>query len=176
MCGTAAALRSFYSDLWVVGVDTHGSVLFGQPDRPGRLLRGLGNSLLPKNVDQSTFDEIHWISAADAFKASRELYRRHALFMGPTSGAAWLVANWWAQRNPGALVVTMLPDEGHRYQTTVYDPDWISARALSRSHLPDGPRTVDDPLFTEEVWARLLWKRRSLREVLTERAGGSCVS
>jgi cysteine synthase len=176
MCGTADALRSSFGDLWVVGVDTHGSVLFGQPDRPGRLLRGLGNSLLPSNVDQSTFDEVHWISAADAFKASQELYRRYALFMGPTSGAAWLVANWWAQRNPDAVVVTMLPDEGHRYQNTVYNPDWISAQSLSRPHLPDGPRMVDDPLFVEEVWARLLWRRRSLRDVLAERAGGSRVA
>jgi cysteine synthase A len=176
MCGTADALRSSHSGLWVVGVDTHGSVLFGQPDRPGRLLRGLGNSLLPRNVDQSVFDEVHWISAADAFRASRELYRRHALFMGPTSGAAWLVASWWARRNPGAVVVTLLPDEGHRYQSTVYNPDWISARSLSRPHLPDGPRMVDDPLFVEEAWTRLMWRRRSLGDVLAERAGGSCVA
>ncbi|MGF1648665.1 MAG: pyridoxal-phosphate dependent enzyme, partial [Kineosporiaceae bacterium] len=46
MCGTSSFLRSVNPDLRAVAVDTHRSVLFGQPDGP-RALRGLGNSLLP---------------------------------------------------------------------------------------------------------------------------------
>src|SRR5262249_35590948 len=47
VCGTANYLRMLFPHLYVVGVDTLGSVLFGQPDKP-RTLRGLGNSLLPR--------------------------------------------------------------------------------------------------------------------------------
>jgi len=166
MCGTAATLRSLCTGLQVVGIDTHGSVLFGQPDKPGRLLRGLGNSLMPKNVDHSLFDEIHWVSAADAFKATLELNRRHALFMGPTSGAAWLVGRWWALQNPDSVVVTILPDDGHRYQSTVYNPEWTMGKGLGRAALPDAPVTVYDPRFPGEEWARLTWKCRNLNDVL----------
>src|SRR5258708_21276709 len=63
MCGTTGYLRELFPELHAVGIDTFGSVLFGQPDGP-RQLRGLGNSLLPKNLDHTIFDEIHWVSAA----------------------------------------------------------------------------------------------------------------
>jgi cysteine synthase A len=55
MCGTARYLRSLFPDMTAVGVDTFHSVLFGQPDGPRRL-RGLGNSLLPGNLDHRVFD------------------------------------------------------------------------------------------------------------------------
>ncbi|WP_404337330.1 cysteine synthase family protein [Sphingomonas sp. MMS12-HWE2-04] len=166
MCGTAAALGERCPGLHVVGVDTHGSVLFGQPDRPGRLLRGLGNSLLPRNVVHTAFDEVHWVSAADAFSAAHELHRRHALFMGPTSGAAWLAARWWAHEHPDRQVVAILPDEGHRYMSTVYDREWLAARGLGRAALPSAPVTVDTPGFEGEGWSRFGWHRRRIDEVL----------
>ncbi|MEN2792443.1 cysteine synthase family protein [Sphingomonas oligophenolica] len=166
MCGTAAALGTLCRGLHVVGVDTHNSVLFGQPDRPGRLLRGLGNSLMPRNVDHTTFDEVFWVNAADAFLAARELHRRHALFMGPTSGAAWLTAAWWARQNPDQRVVAILPDDGHRYLSTVYNPEWIEERGLTRAALPEAPVTVDHPGFEGDRWSRFAWQRRRIEEVL----------
>jgi cysteine synthase A len=166
MCGTATALGKLCRGLHVVGIDTHGSVLFGQPDRPGRLLRGLGNSLMPKNVDHTVFDEVFWVNAGDAFKAARELHRRHALFMGPTSGASWLTAAWWARQNPDRCVVAILPDDGHRYMSTVYNPAWIEERGLVRAALPEAPLTVDDPGFSGDAWSRYAWQRRTIDEVL----------
>lgn len=165
MCGTGNALRALCGTLHVVGIDTQGSVLFGQPDRPKRLLRGLGNSLMPRNVAHDVFDEVHWVSAGDAFEAARALHRRHALFMGPTSGAAWLVGRWWAAQNPDMTVVAILPDDGHRYQSTVYNAAWIAAQGLSRAELPQGPMTVTHPGFTGDSWTRLLWGRRRLEDV-----------
>jgi cysteine synthase len=108
VCGTSNYLRMLFPQLTTVGVDTHGSVLFGLADRP-RLLRGLGNSLMLKNVHHTVFDEIHWVNAAEAFLATRILYRTHALYMGGTSGAAFLVGRWWARQHPDATVVALLP-------------------------------------------------------------------
>ncbi|HEV7687313.1 MAG TPA: cysteine synthase family protein, partial [Acidimicrobiia bacterium] len=125
MCGTAAALRAGIGDaVTAVAVDTPGSVLFGQHDAPRRI-RGLGNSLMPPNLDHSAFDEVHWVSDREGFAATRALHRRHALYMGPTSGTAWMVASWKARADPDARVVVLLPDEGHRYQDTVYDDAWL---------------------------------------------------
>ncbi len=163
MCGTSDYLRLIFPDLHVVGIDTHGSVLFGQKDRK-RLLRGLGNSLMPGNVDHTAFDEIHWVSAAEAFLATRVLHRRHALFMGGTSGAAYLVARWWARQHPGARVVVLLPDEGYRYQETIYNDDWLRAQHLWLDALPEAPELVEDPSESGAAWSCMLWNRRTYEQ------------
>jgi cysteine synthase len=171
VCGTARFLRTLFPDLNVVGVDTPGSVLFGTPDQP-RLLRGLGNSIFPRNVDHETFDEIHWVGAAEAFAATHELYRRYCLYMGPTSGAAWLVASWWARSNPDANVVVFLPDEGHRYETTIYDPKWLGAKVGVLPEL-DEPLEVGGPDEVSDGWSSMAWGRRSLDDVTANIAVGA---
>jgi cysteine synthase A len=148
-----------------IGVDTPGSVLFGQSDAPRRV-RGLGNSLMPPNLDHTAFDEVHWVGAAEAFEATRTLHRRHALYMGPTSGAAWLAASWWARRHPEASVVVLLPDEGHRYQDTVYDDAWLRDQDLRLDALPVHPHDAAHPDKATGGWYRFEWARRSLAEVM----------
>ncbi|WP_433338045.1 PLP-dependent cysteine synthase family protein [Spirillospora sp. CA-294931] len=165
MCGTTRYLRQANPELTAIGVDTHRSVLFGQRDGH-RVLRGLGNSLLPPNLDHGQFDEVHWLGAADAFTATRRLYREHALFMGPTSGAAYQVGSWWGRRNPGARTVIILPDEGYRYQDTVYDDAWLAANGCDPGARPGSPREVAVPEDAEREWCRMAWARRSLDEVV----------
>lgn len=165
MCGTTRYLREAYADLTSIGVDTHRSVLFGQPDGR-RELRGLGNSLLPANLDHTQFDEVHWVTAVDAYAATRRLHRDHALFMGPTSGASYLVGSWWAARHPDQLTVIMLPDEGYRYLDTVYDDAWLASNGWSVADPQAGPVTVAEPTPAAGGWSRLAWGRRSLADVL----------
>jgi cysteine synthase len=173
MCGTTSFLRQAGHDVVAVAVDTPGSVLFGQHDAPRRV-RGLGNSLMPPNLDHRTFDEVHWVSDRDAFAATRTLHRHHALFMGPTSGASWLVARWWARTHPAATVVALLPDEGHRYSNTVYDDDWLRRQGLLvRGHvggremrrLPARPTEVARPGDAGPEWSWLRWDRRPYDQV-----------
>jgi S-sulfo-L-cysteine synthase (3-phospho-L-serine-dependent) len=164
-CGTASALRVTLPHMQLVGIDTPGSVLFGTPER-SRLLRGLGSSVHPHNVDHRQFDEVHWLGAAEAFLMTRALFRDHSLFMGPTSGAAYLVARWWAAAHPGARVVALLPDEGHRYERTVYDDRWLSRVGALCSQPPAAPIDVEHPHEVHDGWSRLAWARRSLDEVL----------
>ena len=166
MCGTAAALRAGLGPgVAAVAVDTPGSVLFGQRDAPRRI-RGLGNSLMPANLDHGTFDEVHWVSDREGFAATRALHRRHALFMGPTSGAAWMVAQWKARLEPEACVVVLLPDEGHRYQDTVYDDAWLRRNGLRLRRLPSRPVAVDTPADGGPEWSWLRWNRRALEVVV----------
>jgi S-sulfo-L-cysteine synthase (3-phospho-L-serine-dependent) len=165
MCGTSKYLFQAFPHLWTIGVDTHGSVLFGQPDRK-RILRGLGNSLMPKNVDHSTFNEVHWVTAAEAFLATRVLHRSHAIYMGGTSGAAYLVARWWAQQNPDARVVVLFPDEGHRYQESIYKDGWLRKQGLWLDQLPLEPRLVKHPHKAGGNWSRILWSRRTYEQAI----------
>lgn len=163
MCGTTRYLRQSNPDLVSIGIDAHRSVLFGQPDGQ-RVLRGLGNSLRPDNLDHTQFDEVHWVTEADVFHATRRLHQFHALFMGPTSGASYLVGSWWAGNHPDALTVIVLPDEGYRYHDTVYDDAWL---AEYRRKPRPSPRTVDEPHDADQSWCRLEWRRRSLADVTT---------
>ncbi|MGN7773590.1 pyridoxal-phosphate dependent enzyme [Phyllobacterium sp. 22552] len=169
MSGTATFLRDVFPDLHVSGVDTHNSVLFGQLDGP-RTLRGLGNSIIPKNLDHSQFDDVHWVTAFEALTAMRSLHKQHGLFMGPTSGASILVADWVARTSPDKVVVAMLADEGHRYYHTAYNDTWLDSLSESRD-LRSNPVEVSSPLDVAHSWSRYVWGRRSRDhyEVLTQR-------
>lgn len=162
MCGTVAGLRAYDPTVVAVAVDTPGSVLFGQPDQV-RELRGLGNSVLPRNLDHTAFDEVHWCPPAEAYAETRRLHRAHALFHGPTSGAALAVARWWSERHPDARVVVMLPDGGERYLDTVYDDAWLDAEPHRRA-AGRGPREVARPTG-ERDWTWMRWDRRTLADV-----------
>jgi cysteine synthase A len=167
MCGTTRYLRQSNPGLVSVGIDAHRSVLFGQAEGP-RVLRGLGNSLRPSNLDHTQFDEVHWVTEADVFHATRRLHQAHALFMGPTSGASYLVGSWWASDHPDALTVIVLPDEGYRYHDTVYDDTWLARY----EYVPrPSPRTVSKPPEADQSWCRLAWRRRSLADV----TAGTCL-
>ncbi|HEX2079991.1 MAG TPA: pyridoxal-phosphate dependent enzyme [Longimicrobium sp.] len=168
VCGISSYLRLIVPELNVIGVDTHRSVIFGQSDAgSGRLLRGLGNSLMPANVDHTAFDSVHWVGAAEAFRATRRLHRDHALYMGPTSGAAYLVADRWARENPDGLAAVVLPDEGYRYQDTVYDNAWLEEKGV-RLDGPDGePVEWDRPHDGDDPWAFYHWDRQEYGEAMT---------
>jgi cysteine synthase A len=123
---------------------------------------------MPRNVDHTTFDQVHWVGAAEAFRATRELHRRHAIFAGPTSGAAYLAADWWAARNPDQLGAVIFPDEGYRYQDTVYDDAWLEAQGARLDVLPREPVEWDQPHDGDDPWAFFQWDRRSFAEVMDE--------
>jgi cysteine synthase A len=167
VCGVSSYLRLLFPELDVIGVDTHRSVIFGQSDAgSGRLLRGLGNSLMPANVNHTAFDWVHWVGAAEAFRATRELHRSHALFAGPTSGAAYLVADWWARENPDQLGAVIFPDEGYRYQDTVYDDAWLAASGALLDALPAQPVEWEHPHDGDDAWAFHRWDRREYADVM----------
>lgn len=161
-CGIAEAIRERTGQARLVGIDTHGSILFGLA--PGsRKLRGLGNSILPKNLLHRSFDEVHWLPAHLAHGATRALYRDHGLYMGPTSGATYLVGQHVAARYDGARVLLIFPDDGNRYADEVYSEQYLGA-----SEPPAGaaPRFVTHPREVKaDEWAALAWCRRSLAEV-----------
>ncbi|WP_030231586.1 pyridoxal-phosphate dependent enzyme [Streptomyces sp. NRRL S-350] len=121
LCGTSKALLERLPDVSVVGVDCVGSVLFAQPDRPTRKQSGLGNSLVPDNLDHRVLDEVHWLSDDEAFDATRRLAREQKIFGGNTSGSVYRVLTHLAARaEPGTRLVGIMPDRGDRYVDTVY--------------------------------------------------------
>ena len=108
--------------------------------------------------------------AGAAFQATRDLYRQQALFCGPTSGAAYLVAKWWAATHPEATTVVLLPDEGHRYVDTIYDDVWLGAVEDFNGTVPEAPSEVVLPSEAAGPWSTMDWNRRALDEVIAHEA------
>ncbi|OBP80084.1 cysteine synthase family protein [Mesorhizobium loti] len=172
-CGTIERLRQKASGARLIGVDTFNSVIFGQQDGE-RKLRGLGNSLVPKNVKHELYDEVHLISAQLAFAATRTLHERHAVFAGPTSGASYIVGRWRAQQYPEETVVVICPDEGHRYVESVYDHEWLKQNGcLHEGVLLEAPSGEAHPSTALPPWNRCRWNRKSREAVLNALEGKS---
>ncbi|WP_228688185.1 pyridoxal-phosphate dependent enzyme [Amycolatopsis keratiniphila] len=142
LCGTARALRETLPGLRVIGVDATGSVLFDQPDRPGRTQSGLGNSLRPDNLDPTVIDEVHWLGDREAFAATRELAAEQQIFGGNTSGSVYHVLRWLARTAPGVRAVGILPDRGDRYVDSVYNDGFWAERGLLAEDVSAEPAEV----------------------------------
>lgn len=164
-CGLAHYCRAFFPEMKLVGIDTFGSVLFGQP-ASRRDLRGLGNSILPGNLLHEAFDEIHWLGANEAYEAAHRLHRETSLKRGPTSGAAYLVAKWYAEGFPNSKVLAVFPDDSSRYEHNVYDPSWMHEHGYRADLAAIEPILVHHPLRAYGGWCRFDWGRRSLRDVM----------
>lgn len=176
LCGTGLFLRTIFPHLVVIAVDTHRSVLFGHPAGK-RLLRGLGNSILPGNLRHELIDEVHWVGAYPAFSEARRMLREHGIFQGPTSAAAALVGRWAARSRPGARIAVIMPDEGHRYAATVFDDTWLASLPGWPCSPPSEPRELTRVKPGSETdWTWLKWARRSLSQIVQDEVeieGGS---
>ncbi|WP_331766430.1 pyridoxal-phosphate dependent enzyme [Embleya sp. NBC_00896] len=152
--GLIGPLRRRWPALRVIGVDSVGSTIFGQPART-RLMRGLGSSIHPRNVAHGEFDEVHWVGPAAAVDACRRLARGSFVSGGWSTGAVALVSAWAARVEPGAIVATVFPDGPHRYLGTVYDDDFCRLHGLDTCDLPARPMEIPHPRAVEVTgWAR----------------------
>lgn len=127
--GVIAMLRRYWPRIRLVGVDTVGSTIFGQPAR-SRVMRGLGSSIYPRNVAYDEFDEVHWLGPVEVVDACRRLARDCFVSGGWSTGAVALVSAWVARVEAGASVVTIFPDGPHRYLGTIFDDDFCRSRGL----------------------------------------------
>jgi cysteine synthase len=128
--GISRTLREFFPDLLLVGVDAVGSTIFGQPAGP-RLMRGLGSSIYPRNVDYECFSEVHWVAPGEAVSVCRELAGCRYATGGWSVGALALVARWLARTLPAETrIVAVFPDGPERYFDTVYNDGYCRAHGL----------------------------------------------
>ena len=79
-------------------------------------------------------DEMLQVSDKDAFLTTRRLARREAMLAGGSSGAAlWGVCQAAAELPASARVVTILPDSGSRYLSTIYNDEWMREHGFLES-------------------------------------------
>jgi cystathionine beta-synthase len=146
--GVARFLKEQDSRIQVVAVDVEGSVFTeyfhtGSHGPPSSYrLEGLGDEEVIGCPEFELLDSMLQVSDRDAFLAARELARTEAIFAGGSSGAAlWGVRQVARELGPEARIVTLFPDSGHRYLSTLYDDDWMQRQGFldAESELPGDP-------------------------------------
>ena len=119
--GIGKRLKAYNPNVKVVAVEPASSpVLNGGKSGPHKI-QGIGAGFVPKTYDADVIDEVLDIDNDDAIRTGRELAREEGLLVGISSGAAAFAATQLAKRpeNEGKTIVTILPDTGERYLSTV---------------------------------------------------------
>ncbi|HTY50943.1 MAG TPA: cysteine synthase A [Steroidobacteraceae bacterium] len=116
----------------------------------GSITEGIGIARITRNFADAPLDDAVHIEDGDTVSQVYRLLHEEGLFLGSTSGinvaAAVRVAR---QLGPGHTVVTVLCDGGARYQSRLFNREWLEARGLARFAPPArdrGPITLENVL------------------------------
>ena len=100
------------------------------------ITEGIGNSRINANMQDVPIDDALQIDDPEALRVIYQLLRQDGLFMGGSVGinvgAAIALAK---EMGPGHTIVTILCDGGARYQSRIYNAEWLATKGLS---LPQG--------------------------------------
>ena len=123
--GVGKYLKEQNSKVRIVGAEPQGSIL-GEYQRTGSmaeaqsyLVEGIGQEIIPGNVQFEFIDEIVSVTDRESFEYMRRLSREEAIFVGGSSGTALAAAVKVAEKmTEEDIIVVMLPDTGERYLST----------------------------------------------------------
>lgn len=142
--GTARFLKEQNKDIKVWGVDTYGSVfkkyhetgVFDEQEIYPYITEGIGEDILPKNVDFSLIDHFEKVTDKDGALMARKIAREEGMLLGYSAGSA--VAGLWQMRaelKDDDVVVIIIHDHGSRYVGKIYNDDWMRERGFLESEL-----------------------------------------
>ena len=142
--GTAKFLKEQNKNIKVWGIDTYGSVfkkyhetgIFDEQEIYPYITEGIGEDILPKNVDFSLIDHFEKVTDKDGALMARKIAREEGMLLGYSAGSA--VAGLWQMREQlkeEDVVVVIIHDHGSRYVGKIYNDDWMRERGFLESEL-----------------------------------------
>lgn len=165
--GIGKYLKEQKPDVKIWGVDTYGSVfkkyhetgVFDENEVYSYVTEGIGEDILPKNVDFSVIDHFTKVTDKDAAVFCRKLALEEGIFVGMSSGSAIKgLLQMKDQLKPDDVVVVLFHDSGSRYIGKIFNDDWMRERGYLEEEIVTAhdliKNHIDKPLVvvrTEEL-------------------------
>jgi cysteine synthase len=144
IAGVGLGLKEKNADVCIALTDPHGAALYnyfacGELRAEGNsVAEGIGQSRITANLDGAPIDTQFRISDEEGLYWMRRVLHEEGLCLGLSSGIniAGAIA-LGKHMGPGAQggrrrrIVTILCDSGFRYLSTIYNPEWLTAKGLS---------------------------------------------
>jgi cystathionine beta-synthase len=159
--GVAKYLKEHNPNVKIWGIDTYGSVfkkyhetgIFDENEIYSYVTEGIGEDILPKNVDFSLIDGFTKVTDKDAAVYTRRLALEEGIFVGNSAGAAIKgVLQLKEHFKPEDVVVVLFHDSGSRYIGKMFNDDWMRERGYLEDDITKAEDLVrdhiDKPLIT----------------------------
>jgi cysteine synthase len=137
LAGVAAALRDERPDIAIGLADPHGAALYewyahGELKSEGTSIsEGIGQGRITANLEGLTIDYPYRISDTEMLEVIFELGEHEGMVMGGSTGINVAGAIRMARDlGPGHTIVTILCDQGARYQSKIFNPEFLRERGL----------------------------------------------
>ncbi|MDA9242915.1 cysteine synthase A [Amylibacter sp.] len=137
LAGVALGLREKNKDICIGLADPDGAALYnfytnGELKSEGSSIsEGIGQGRITANLEGLSVDKAYNISDNEALPIVFDLLKEEGLCMGSSTGINIAGAVRMAKDlGPGKIIVTILCDVGNRYQSKLYNPDFLEAKGL----------------------------------------------
>lgn len=137
--GVAKYLKEKNPNIKIWGIDTYGSVfkkyhetgIFDENEIYSYITEGIGEDILPKNVDFDLIDHFEKVTDKDGVIMTRRLAREEGFFMGNSAGSAVAgLLQMKEQLTKNDVVVVLFHDHGSRYVGKMFNDDWVRDRGF----------------------------------------------
>ena len=119
LSGIGETLKALYPYIQIHAVEPENAAILSGGSIGTHLQMGIGDGLIPKNLNMDIYDKVEIVSDTEALETSRRLIREEGILCGISSGTNVTAALRMARElGEGKTVVTILPDTGERYFST----------------------------------------------------------
>ncbi len=117
--GIGEVLRAQYPEIEIWAVEPENAAILAGGTVGTHLQMGIGDGLIPDNLDQKIYSNIYIVSDDEAINTAKDLARLEGIMCGISSGTNVAAAKKLAKKlGKGKTVVTVLPDTAERYFST----------------------------------------------------------
>ncbi|MBO4676789.1 MAG: cysteine synthase A [Oscillospiraceae bacterium] len=119
LSGIGETLKALNPDITIWAVEPENAAILAGGNVGSHLQMGIGDGLIPDNLDQEIYEEVYVVSDEEALNTAKALAREEGLLCGISAGTNVAAALALAKKlGKGKRVVTVLPDTGERYFST----------------------------------------------------------